>query len=392
MRLLTYTTLYPNRTNPQHGIFVETRLRHILREPGTAARVLAPVPWFPFAGAAFGRYAGFAAVPAREEREGVEVLHPRYPLIPKVGMRLAPAMLAHWSAGPACALARSFDFDLIDAHYFYPDGVAAARLARRLGRPFVVTARGSDINLIPDYPGPRRMILEAADQAAAVVAVSSALKDRMVALGIPAEKIAVLRNGVDTERFRPTEGGRARLGLPADAHVVLCVGNLAPVKAFDLAIDAIARLPDSHLLIAGEGPARAGLEAQVRRLGLEGRVRLLGRQPQQALPELYSAADALVLSSVSEGWPNVLLEAMACGTPAVAVPIPGMAEVIAAPAAGRIAAARSAEGLADALRALRAELPARAATRAYAEGFGWQATARGLLRLFEDILSRRRRA
>jgi glycosyltransferase involved in cell wall biosynthesis len=148
-------------------------------------------------------------------------------------------------------------------------------------------------------------------------------------------------------------------------------------------------MPDVALLIAGQGPDRARLEAQARQLGVAGRVTFLGALPQAELPRYYNAADALVLASSREGWANVLLESMACGTPVVASDVGGSGEVVAAPAAGVLMRERSVRGLTDAVQALRAAAPGRAATRAYAELFSWDATTQGQLSLFRSILQRR---
>ena len=140
---------------PHHGIFVENRLRNLVASGEVAALVVAPVPWFPFEHKAFGRYASFARVPREEQRHGLTVLHPRYPLMPKVGMSSAPVLMyAALRHSFAEILKARFRFDLIDAHYFYPDGVAAVLLGRSLGKPVVITARGTDVNLIPRVPGP----------------------------------------------------------------------------------------------------------------------------------------------------------------------------------------------------------------------------------------------
>ena len=165
--MLTVTTLYPNAAQPQHGVFVETRLRQLAASGAVAPRVVAPVPWFPFRAERFGRYAAHAQAPRREVRHDIPVSHPRYPVIPRLGMSLAPALLYAALARHVGRLLRDgHGFDLIDAHYAYPDGVAAALLGRRLGLPVVITARGTDLNLIPRHVLPRRMIRWAAGRAA----------------------------------------------------------------------------------------------------------------------------------------------------------------------------------------------------------------------------------
>ncbi|MFC5510940.1 glycosyltransferase family 4 protein [Massilia jejuensis] len=384
MKILTFSTLFPNSEKPGHGIFVETRLRHLVASGQVESRVVAPIPWFPSTNPRFGTYARYARAPRREVRHGIEVAHPRYLVVPKVGMNLAPALLAQ-AAKPAIArmIDEGFDFDLIDAHYFYPDGVAAAMLARYFNKPLVITARGSDITLFPQYALPRRMITWAARRADAVITVCNALRDEVVALGVEAERVVSLRNGVDLELFRPTERS------PNAMFTLLAVGHLVPVKAQDLIIGALTLLPDVRLVLAGDGPDRAKLEALAQQLQVSERVTFLGAVLQAQLRAHYGAADALVLSSSREGWANVLLEAMACGTPVVASRVYGTPEVVAAPEAGVLMAERSYRGVADAVGALRANYPDRGATRRYAERFSWDDTTDGQLRLFGDILLRR---
>lgn len=388
--LLVFSTLFPNAETPHHGVFVENRLRHLLAEGSVSARVVAPVPWFPFTGDRFGSYAAFARVPAREERNGVTVDHPRYPLLPKIGMTLAPTLLYRWSL-PALrrVIAAEGPFDLIDAHYFYPDGVAAVMLGRALGLPVTITARGTDINLIPRFAAARRQILWASRHAAQMIAVCRALKDEMTAIGIEGDRITVLRNGVDLAQFRPVDRDAARRRLGLGGPTLLSVGGLVTRKANDLTIAALPELPDMTLLLAGEGPEEDALRALAARLGVADRVRFLGRVGHGSLAELYTAADALVLASSREGWANVLLEAMACGTPVVASNVWGTPEAVAAPEAGVLMEDRTSAALARAVRRLFASLPDRAATRRYAEGFSWDETTRGQLVLFRRILGER---
>ena len=384
--ILTFSTLYPNAARPEHGIFVENRLRHLRASGRVAGEVIAPSPWFPFAVPGLGRYASFARVPRQEMRHGIVVHHPRYPLIPKFGMTSAPfALYAATAPLLRRLLRRGRRFDLIDAHYFYPDGVAAVMLGRRFGIPVSITARGSDISQIADYAIPRRLILAAAERAAGLVTVCQALKDRLVELGIEGSRVRVLRNGVDLDTFHPGRREEARERLRLEMPTLLSVGHLIERKRHDLAIRALRHLPECCLLIAGEGPLRPSLEAEAAEAGVADRVRFLGQVPHHELSRLYAAADALVLASSREGWANVLLEAMACGTPAVASDAWGNREVVASPAAGLLIEKYTPEGVADACRTLLAAPPDRAATRAYAEQFDWSSTTDGQLRLFETI-------
>ena len=390
LRLLTFSTLYPNAAQPTHGVFVETRLRQLLAGGAATSTVLAPVPWFPSASPRFGAWATFARVPRAETRHGIALHHPRYPVIPRVGMSLAPWLL-YRAALPALRrlMAAGLAFDAIDAHYVYPDGVAAVWLGRAVGKPVVITARGTDVNLIPCYAIPRRLIQGAIVGAAALVTVSSALREALLALGAPPEKVTVLRNGVDTALFHPpADRAAARAALGLSGPTLISVGHLIERKGHHLAIEALAALPGWTLLVVGEGPERPRLAALAARLGVAERVRLLGARPQGDLPALYGAADALVLASSREGWANVLLEAMACGTPVVASDIWGNPEVVRAPEAGVIVP-RTAAGIVAGVRRLAEAPPDRAATRAYAEGFGWEETTAGQLALFRRVLAER---
>jgi glycosyltransferase involved in cell wall biosynthesis len=391
LRTLLFSTLYPSSVRPGHGIFVQTRLRELLATAPVDVRVVAPVPWFPSTHPRFGDYALHARTPRLETLSGVDVRHPRYPLPPKVGMTVAPLMLA-LGAVPAIRgiLAEGFDFDLIDAHYYYPDGVAAALLSKWFGKPLVVTARGSDINLIAQYRWPRRMMQWAARRAAASIGVSQALADAMGEWDIGREKLHVMRNGVDLERFRPLpqDEARARLGLHG-RPLLLSVGNLVPLKGHDLTIDAFASLlpeyPEAQLALVGTGPERERLQARARTLGVEAKVLFAGSVKNAELPDWFSAADLSVLSSSREGLPNVLLESMACGTPVVSTRVGGTGEVVTDEVAGRLVEARDAEHIAAAIRAVLQARPGRARVREHASQFGWQATSEAQLKLFRSI-------
>jgi teichuronic acid biosynthesis glycosyltransferase TuaC len=384
LKLLTFSSLFPNAAAPSHGIFVETRLRELMRNGRVACTVVAPVPWFPSTNARFGEYARFARAPREEMRSSVRVLHPRYLVVPKLGWYVTPFLMALAArATIARVIEEGFDFDLIDAHYYYPDGVAAALLGRWFRKPVVITARGTDINLIPGHTLPRKMVLWAERQAAASITVSQALKDEMVRLGVHENRVVTLRNGVDLERFAPLPRADARARLGIEGRVLLSVGHLIERKGHHLVIEALVRLPEWRLVIVGAGPMEAALKALAQRLGVADRVRFEGAIDQSLLPSYYSAANVLVLASSREGMPNVVLEALACGTPVVATPIWGTPEVVAAPVAGRLTRARDAESIVAAVNDLSRNLPEPSQVREYAERFSWDATTRGLMELLD---------
>lgn len=391
MRILTFSSLFPNALQPSHGIFVEHRLRQLCRyAPRLSSRVVAPVPWFPFTHPAFGEYAALAQVPVGESRHGLTISHPRYPVIPKVGMNLTPWLMYRSVRGTLARLIREgFDFDLIDAHYFYPDGVAAMYLAREFARPFTVTGRGTDLNLIPQhYPRPRRMIQQVIAEAAHMMTVAGALREYLLELGAEPQQVSVLRNGVDLQLFTPpAERERLRQQLGVQGPTLVSAGHLIERKGHHLVIEAMPELTDWRLLVIGDGPEEKALREQVRQLRLEPRVRFIGRVDQPTLADYYRASDALVLASSREGWANVLLESMACGTPVVATPVDGTPEVVGSDAAGVLTAERTAAAIVAGVRALQQAMPSREATRAYAEGFDWDATSQGQLDIFERAIA-----
>jgi glycosyltransferase involved in cell wall biosynthesis len=279
--------------------------------------------------------------------------------------------------------------DLIDAHYFYPDGVAAVMLARRFDKPVVITARGSDLNILSRYRLPRQLIRWAANNASAAITVSQALKGELTSLGVDPARVHVLRNGVDLDVFRPPDPNAPRL-LGLASLTLLSVGNLIPLKGHALVIRALQRLPDAALMVVGEGPDEQALKRLAAGLGVEKRVRFLGAIPHQQMPKVYGAADVLVLASEREGLANVLLEAIACGTPVVATDVSGNPEVVTGRAAGILIPQRTPEAIAEAVRNLLADPSGRAATRAHAERFGWRDTTRRQVDLFRAIVAGRR--
>lgn len=316
----------------------------------------------------------------------MEIDHPRYPVIPKIGMSLAPFLMALWSLPRLRKIRRQgYEFDVIDAHFVYPDGIAAVLLGKWLKVPVVVTGRGSDIALHLKYAVPRWLTKRLLPSAGGLVTVCEALKQELLDLGIHKPKTVVLRNGVDLELFRPVDRDKVRGELKLRGSVIVSVGRLAELKGHDLTIRAIKEIPDTSLVLVGSGPEEQKLKTLVADLSLDDRVHFVGNQPQNNLSYYYSAADVMVLASSREGWANVLLESMACGTPVVATDVGGTIEVIGESGTGLLVQDRTPCAIACCVNQLLANLPDRSSVRAYAEGFSWDSTSEGQRELFMAV-------
>ncbi|MBV1914290.1 MAG: glycosyltransferase family 4 protein [Pseudomonadales bacterium] len=386
-RILVATTLYPNANQNRHGIFVETRLRQLLKSGEVEAQVVAPVPWFPFKIASMEQYSIYADVPKHEQRNGIEVFHPRYLVIPKIGMLLTPIFLAISLFFCARKIKKNgFRFELLDGHYFYPDGVATAVVAKLLKVPYLITARGTDINLISNYKIPGKLIRWAARGAAGNITVSAALKEKLTSLGVAADKVHVLRNGVDAELFVMHDSQKTRKELNLTGTVLVSVGNLVEPKGHALVVQALKQLPDCNLLIVGKGEQLTDLKRIADELNVSDRIQYINEVSQSELAKIYSAADLLILASSREGWPNVLLESMACGTPVLATRVGGTPEIVTAPEAGCLIDERSADSIAAGVKALLQSSPRSEDTRRYAEKFSWKQTITDLVGLLDKIL------
>jgi teichuronic acid biosynthesis glycosyltransferase TuaC len=386
INVLVVTTLYPNKIQFRHGVFVENRIKHLMHSGAVNIKVIAPVGWFPVKCKFFPSYSQLLDIPRYENRADIDVFHPRYLIIPKVGMLLTPIFLAASIFFEIKHLEKQgYEFDFIDAHYYYPDGVAAAIIAALIKKPLGITARGTDINLIANFPFPRKLMRWASTIARYNIAVCEALRQKMLEIGVNESTSHVLRNGVDLNHFRPLNREQLREKWQIEGKLLISVGYLIERKGHDFIIEAMQQLVDYQLIIAGGGELEQKLKKLTERLGLTERIRFLGEVSQDLLPELYNIADALVLASDREGWANVLLEAMACGTPVVATNIWGTPEVVQCAEAGVLCKERSAEGVSEAVQLLFANYPDRRNTRQYAEKFSWNETTAGIIKLLSAI-------
>ena len=378
LRVLTLSTLFPDATRPNFGVFVARQVAALAKRDGVAVRVVAPLGLPPWPLSRHPRYRGWDAVPHREVRDGVTVDRPRFRILPGTGGRFHVAALTRALVPLLNSIRADFPFDVIDASFFFPDGPAAVALARRYGVPVSIKARGADIHHWGHAPATAAQVRAAGRAADGLLAVSAAMRDDMAAIGIPAESIRVHHTGVDLTRFAPAadrEALRAALGIAGP--LVLSVGALIPRKGHDVAIAAFVHLPGVTLAIAGEGPERPRLAALAAAAGVADRVRLIGPIAHDDLPRWFAAADVMALPSSSEGLANAWVESLACGTPIVITDVGGARDVVRDRDAGRIVA-RDPAAFAEAIGDLLAHPRARDAVRAHALGFTWDANAAAL--------------
>jgi len=386
-RLLSISTLYPAPGRAGFGRFVSRQMEALEARGDWEVTVVNPIGKPPVP---MQRYAALEQIPEVERQGAVTVHHPRFMLVPGVSGPINPFLIASAVLPLARKLHAETPFDMVDAQFFYPDGPAAAKVARALGLPLAIKARGSDIHLWGEKALARRQMLAAAEQASALLSVSCALARDMVAMGMPETRISVHYTGLDRARFQPLEREAARQlisAIPAmqvwsEGRLLLCVGALLAIKGQALAIRALALLPDDvQLAIAGTGADEPVLRKLVSQLGLDARVQFLGSVEHDMLPHLLCAADAMVLPSEREGLANAWIEALACGTPVVIPDVGGAREVVQDDSAGRIVA-RTPEAIAQGVAELLANPPGQADVAANAERFSWDANAAALAEIY----------
>lgn len=339
MRILTFTSLFPNSLAPSSAIFVQQRIAHLAQRSGNQVVVVAPLPYSPSFLSATAK-GSLATLPRLETIANLAVHHPRYPLIPKISMPAHALLMFAGCRSMVQALHRERRFDCIDAHYVFPDGVAAVLLGHSLGIPVALTARGTDIHTFPQFATIRPQIRWALRHAAGVAAVSNSLARIMEELEPAIAPVVVIGNGVDSKRFFTEDrlAARKKLGLEADERVVVSVAALKPVKGPDLLVRAASLLkksvPRCKVLFVGKGPELAALQRLARELDCADVCRFVGPIANEELRHYYNAADVSCLASRNEGWPNVVLESLACGTPVVGTDVGAVPEILDRPSLG----------------------------------------------------------
>jgi glycosyltransferase involved in cell wall biosynthesis len=377
--VVVLSSLFPSAVQPGAGLFIRERMFRVGRRLPVA--VVAPSPWFPLQGLLRRLKPGFRpGAPPREAQQGNDVWFPRFLSLPGVLKRLDGWFMALGAWPRLKALQRAGRLHVLDAHFGYPDGFAATLLGRWLKLPVTITMRGTESRHAQD-PALRPLLTRALQRADRVFAVSDSLRQVALGLGVPPERVRVVGNGVDLERFTPVDRTQARaaLGLPESAPVLVSVGGLCERKGFHRVIACLPALhaqgTPAHLLVVGgpspEGDMTAELQAQVQALGLSQHVHFTGPVPPSDLHRVLSAADVFVLATRNEGWANVFLEAMACGLPVITTAVGGNAEVVCRPELGTLVPFGDAAALTAAMQAALGHAWDPVVIRQYAQANTW---------------------
>ena len=355
MRVLLLTNLFPSPCDPARGTFI----RQMAAELGRLCdlTVAVPAPWFPQGALAKRLAPGYAAEFGYGDQsrvwDGVTAHYLRYPLLPRISEGFHAGLM--W-LGVGSALRRlhaATPFDLVNAHWLYPDGIIGARLARMLGIPAVLSGRGCDVNEFLLQAGRGPMIRGALSEARAITVVSEELAGVLRHEGLPPERITVIPNGVDTSRFSVGDAAEARreLGLEP-GPLVVCVSRLSEEKGVRFLVEALPKLvaawPECRVAVVGDGAERQALERLAESLGVAARLRFVGAVPHNQVPRWLCAATVVCMPSLREGHPNAAMEALSCGRPLVASAVGALQRMV-TPEVGMLVPPGDAPALAGAL-------------------------------------------
>ncbi|WP_091736607.1 glycosyltransferase family 4 protein [Marininema mesophilum] len=393
LNVLVISHLYPNPANPMAGIFVHNQVK-ALRDEGIECRVLSPIPHFPF----YPKWRDYQRFPRTATMDGISIRYVPTFMMPG-GLFFSAYGYFYYQAlhNEVAEIGRQFSFDLIHCHTIYPDGYAGAKLKDAFSVPVISTIHGSDIRLYPQQSkGVYIRTEEALRKNDHVITVSEQLKrdTQKIVAGVEATTIY---NGFDPHRFSPMsqKAARKKLGISADMKSILYVGNLYKVKGLHVLIDAFARLAAQddqvNLYLVGSGPLQGELQSQAREAGISNQIHFIGRRSHEEIPMWINSCDVVALTSLSEGLPSIIMEAMGCGKPVVATDVGGISEVLQHRRTGFLVKPERPEEMAQCLSILLAENEGLAydmGERAFTESgaLTWKRNAEQVRSLYEKVV------
>lgn len=389
LKVASICHMFPNRINPHIGVFVKERLKHVAKK--TDMTIIAPVPSFPFSGRTL-KYAGLENLEEVESFDGLRVYHPRYFMIPKYlkildGMFFG-ASLAHFIKN----IASHNTFDILDFHWVYPDAIGGLQWARKLGKKTVITVRGNEAIYYFEKSPIRKLVQQRLCEFDHVISVSRDLKKKIVAeYGVEESRVSVISNGIDTDKFHLIDRDKARrhCALTQGKRYLLTVSRFSQEKGLENLLHAMRQLqsPNTDLVIIGDGPLKSQLLVLATSLDIMDRVHFLGVLGHDDLCAWYNVADVFCLPSLWEGCPNVVIEALACGTPVVATSVGGIPDLIPSPGYGILVPPGDVQALSTALgQALQTDWNRRCISE-FGSTSSWADVADRVINVFETVLS-----
>lgn len=398
LKILVLTTLFPNETNPYLGVFVRERINGLSKY--CTLKIIAPIAYFPL----FRKRVSKSNSTNCEKSDVYDFIvhHPKFFAIPKLLKLLDVISLSISVSLLIKRVLKNYNFNIIDAHYAYPDGVAAALISSLFKVPFTITIRGSDINVIAkNYFFRCKAIVWALNKCDKVISVADSLKLQAIKLGIPPEKIVTISNGVDCNKFYSIDkiDARIKLELPIDRNIILSVGNITRNKGFNLVLEAVnkikIRYPKILYIIIGGGIDEKynsyfrHLVNKIKSYKMEENVMLVGTKSNSELYLWYNSADLFCLASESEGYPNSVLEALSCGIPVVSTNVGDVQNILFNKRLGIIIQKRNANEIAIALEKALQRNWDKSKIRKSIESKSWDKTAKEVFNEFKTILMTR---
>ena len=394
-KLIVFCSTFPDENQPHFGIFVRNRMFRYAQD-GNDVVVVSPRAWFPGQGIFRKLYPHKRPLCSNyEKQEGVEVFYPKYFSLPGLFKWADGFFMALFSLMRVLKLKKN-GFNVIDAHFAYPEGYAATLLGKWLNLPVSITLRGTIVSKSKE-PALRKRIVKAVDSADQVISVTQDLVNVANSAGCDRSDFELVGNGVDTSIFfpDPDAGSKLResLEIPSDAKVIISVGGIIEHKGHHRVVEVMPKLIEkdtaTYYLIVG-GASLAGdysseIKATIERLNLSDKVFMLGSKKPDELRACLSASDVFVLPTRYEGWANVFLEAMACGLPVVTTNVGGNSEVISNADVGALVPFGDPEALAEAVMEY-LDLDCSEAVLSYSNSLSWDMRISKLKVLFQKLL------
>lgn len=347
IKVLISSSIFPNNIEETKGIYIFHQARALSKI--CSVKIVAPIPYFPKY-IKLGSYQHYNKIPIQQKIHGLEVFHPRVPVIPKFGRCLYGFLYYLGQRSFYKKFIPKYKPDVFLSFWAYPDGFANVMFARNFHIPHFLGGRGCDINNANNDMLKRNMTTWALNKSCKVLSVSKAMKDTMISLGVPSKKIAVIPNGLNDNfvsiKRTPLEAKRGD-----NSKTILYCGRFSQEKGVEYLIKAcnILRLRKVNfkLLMIGSGPLKKVFEEMINELFLEDFIEIRNEVAHDQIPQIMESADIFCLPSLREGWPNVVMEALACGLPVVASTVGGVPEIITNDEYGLLTSPGDAGGLAD---------------------------------------------